>query len=180
MREIGERVRREVKQTMVDAARADGVSLEADAVALALSSELLVVNMPVAGLEEIDVASMLAGRLVLDGAPIMYWHIAGEALEDKAFPLREGFYTVVADQQDGTVGLRDAKGQTLARGNLDVCISPQASVSRALASVSGDIDKFDVKINKKGGHIEVCGHASASVGSAEVKIDGCVTVDWKN
>jgi hypothetical protein len=178
MRDVQEMVRREVMQALVDAAGSAKASLHAEAVALAAQPELLIINAPVAGLEEIDFKSMLEGNFVLDNVPVMYWYLAGDALDDKIFPFSEGVYAVVADQQRGTVALRDTKGETVAQGDLEVCIEPQGTPTGTMAkvSVSGGITKFDVNLKKK--HIEVCGHASVSVGGAEVKVEGCISVDW--
>src|SRR4051794_30136905 len=127
MREVQERVRQEVAKAIVDTGRADGVALDGDGVAFATQPELSVVNAPIAGLKEIDFRLMLEGRVVLDRTPVMYWYLAGEILRDKGFPLSEGFYTVVADQQCGTVGLTNAAGETMASGTLDLCIEPQGT-----------------------------------------------------
>ena len=179
MPDIQGMVRREVMQAMEDAAGADKLSLQADAVAIASQPGLFFANAPVTGLEEVDFKSMLDGRSYLDNTPIMYWHLAGEALRDKAVPLDEGFYTVVADQQQGIVSLRNTKGETVAEGDLGISIEPEApTVVRFKVSVSGGITKFDVKLEGKNKHIKVCGNASAQVGSASVKIEGCVEVSW--
>jgi hypothetical protein len=178
MRDMQELVRREVTQAMVAAGRADKIALQADAMAFVSAPQLFVVNAPAAGLEKVDFKSMLDGHLVLDNTPVMYWYIAGEALKDKSFPFSEGLYSVVADQQRGTVELRDLRGHPVARGNLDVCIGPNGPPTGTIAKIglSGDIDKWDVNLKKH--HIEICGHASVSVGGAEVKVEGCITVDW--
>jgi hypothetical protein len=178
MQEIQELVRRELTHAMVTAAHADKMSLQAEAIAFASSPQLSVVNVPVAGLEQIDFKSMLEGYPVLENTPVMYWYVAGEVLKQSAFPFSEGFYTVVAHQQRGTVALRDTKGQTVAQGDLEVCIGPGGPPTGVIAKsgVSGAITKFDVNLKKH--HIEVCGQASASVGGAEVKVEGCISVDW--
>ncbi|MGC4095726.1 MAG: hypothetical protein QM706_01305 [Nitrospira sp.] len=171
-------IRRELTHAMATAAHAEKMSLQSDAIAFALSSHLSVVNVPVAGLEKLDFKSMFDGYPILENIPIMYWYLAGEVLKESAFPFSAGFYTVVAHQQQGTVELRDTKGRTVARGGLGVCIGPGGppTVGTAMLSVSGGIDKFDINLKKH--HIEVCGHASVSVGGAEVKVEGCISVDY--
>lgn len=178
MHEIQELVRRELTHAMVAAAYAEKMSLQSEGVAFALSPQLSVVNLPVAGIDQIDFKAMLEGYPVLESRPIMYWHLSGPVLREGAVPFGEGFYTVVAQQQRGLVELRDAKGQTVAHGNLRVCIEPGSLPPGVIAKVgvSGGIDKFDVNLKKH--HIEVCGHASVSVGGAEVTVEGCVSVDW--
>jgi hypothetical protein len=177
MRDIQEIVRRDVIQAVVSAAEKNKLPIQADAVAVASQQELTVVNAPVAGLEEVDFKYMLERGPVLDNTPIMYWYFTGEALDDKAFPFSEGFYTVVADQQRGTVALRDAKGTTVAHGDLEISIEPPAPLTVKMKfSVSGGITKLDINPKKK--HIEVCGNVSVQVGPASVKAEGCVAVDW--
>ncbi len=177
MRDTNEMVRREVMQAMVDAAKADGVSIHADAVALASHQDLVVIGAPIAGLEKIEFKHLLEGASVLDDTPVMYWYFAGEALGDKAFPFSEGFYTLVANQRRGIVALKSAKGKTVAQGDLKISIEPPApKTARIKISVSGGITKFDINMKKK--HIEVCGNASAEVGSASVKVEGCISVDF--
>src|SRR6476620_4034198 len=112
MTNIQEMVRRDVAQAMVDAAAADKISLHADAIAICSQSELFVASAPVAGVEDIDLKSMLDGRSSLDDKPIMYWYLAGSSLRGREVPLGEGFYTVVADQSEGKIRLRNAKGDT--------------------------------------------------------------------
>jgi hypothetical protein len=179
MKELQDLIRRELTYAMVTAAHADKMSLHPEAIAFSSSPQLSVVNVPVAGLEHTDFRAMLEGYPVLENTPVMYWYVAGEALKESAFPFREGFYTVVAHQQRGTVELRDRRGEAVARGTLDVCIVPGGPMSGVIAKVgvSGGIDTFDVNLKKH--HIEVCGHASVSVGGAEVKVEGCISVDWK-
>ena len=120
---------------------------------------------------------------VLDKTPVMYWYFAGDMLGDKEIPLREGFYTVVADQRRGTVALTDANGNTVAHGKLEISIGPaitiEPSATRAAElkiSASGSITKFDPDLKKK--HIQVCGNASVQVGSASIAINGCIDVAW--
>ena len=68
---------------------------------------------------------------------------------------------------------------TVAQGrDFCVCIQPAGPPPGTIAKigVSGGLDQFDVDIKKH--HIKVCGHASVSVGGAEVKVEGCISVDW--
>jgi hypothetical protein len=177
MPDIQGMVRREVMQAMSDAAGADKLSLDTDAVAIASQPGLFVANVPVAGLEKVDFKSMLDGRSYLDNTPIMYWHLAGEALRDKAVPLDEGFYTVVADQQQGTVALRNAKGETVAEGDLGISIEPEApTVAKAKTSISGKITSADVDFFPP--RVKVCGEVTVKKDGVTVKVSGCVSAGF--
>jgi hypothetical protein len=177
MRDVQGRIRQEVVRGMADAAAADEVSILVDAAASVSRPGLLLINAPVVGIDELDFTGLLEGRPVLEDAPIMYWYLAGDVLSDDALPLEEGLYTVVADQQQGAVALKDARGKTVAEGDLHVGVEPQpSSPGVAKFSVSGGITTFDVNIKKK--HIKVCGNVTVEVGGAKLTVEGCVEVDW--
>jgi hypothetical protein len=179
MADIQEMLRREVAQAMVDGAAADKVSLDADALSICSQPELFVASAPVADVEGIDFKSLLDGRSNLDGKPIMYWYLAGASLRDKAVPLDEGFYTVVADQSGATVSLRNTKGDVAAHGDLEIFVEPQEpTIVEIKVGVSGKISSFDVKTKGKDKHIKVCGEVSVEVGPAKGSIKGCVEISW--
>jgi hypothetical protein len=50
-----------------------------------------------------------------------------------------GFYAVVANEKRGTVSLRDAKGNTLAEGDLQIVVGP---------STGGTAERIDVSITE--------------------------------
>jgi hypothetical protein len=171
MQEIQELVRRELTHAMVTAAHADKMSLQAEAIAFASSPQLSVVNVPVAGLEQIDFKSMLEGYAVLENTPVMYWYVAGEVLKESAFPSSKGFYTVVAHQQRGTVALRDTKGQTAAEGDLEVCIGPGGPPTGVIAKISGGIDSSSASLWPP--HIKICGHVKIQKNGVTVTVKAC-------
>jgi hypothetical protein len=173
MKDIHEVVRRELTHAMVMAAEADKLSLHAEAIAFASSPQLTVVNAPVAGLEQIDFRSMLEGTGP-ESTPVMYWYVASEALKEGKLPLGEGFYTVVARRQHGTVELRDDKGQTVTRGDLEVCIGPGGSPVGVIArtKVSGGIDSADGSLWPP--HVKVCGHVKIQKNGVTVTVKACV------
>jgi hypothetical protein len=150
------------------------------ALAFAGREDALFATVPVAALDRVDVEALLAGRFLFDQVPVMRWWLGGSGFAASGAPLGEGFYTVVADQRSGRVHLHDAAGNTVAGGELEICIEPEpmppgGSVA-AKATVSGGVDKFDVNLKKH--HIEVCGHAEVSVLGASAKVEGCVSIDW--
>jgi hypothetical protein len=156
-----------------DAAKADNVSVHADALALLSGPQLLFVNAPVAGVEDLDFKAMFDGRRVLDDTPVMYWHLSGSGLGEARSPIPAGFYTVVAHEQRGAVTLRDAKGEMVAEGDLNVCIEPQEPAGTAAKPVvTGGIDSWDVGWT----HVKVCGHVTVSEGGKSITITGCLGV----
>lgn len=181
MRDVEDRVRREVTEALVVAARDANLSVAPEAVAFAADADLFVVSAPVSWLaEQVDVKSMLEGCLVLESVPLMYWYVSGQALEDSASPLAPGGYTVVAMQQRGIVALKDAAGAIVAEGDLEICITlrpPRPGVIELSGvSVTGGVDKANLDLKKK--HVEVCAHVTVSAFGVDVTADGCVTVDW--
>src|SRR5438093_1121790 len=99
-------LRREIIQATKDAAMADSVSIDGDALAFLSKPDLMVVNAPIAGVERLDFKVLLDGGPVLDDTPVMYWCLSGSAFGDEASPIPAGFYTVVAHQKRGAVSLR--------------------------------------------------------------------------
>jgi hypothetical protein len=178
MRDIQEVIRPDIIQAVVSAAEANKLPIQADAVAVATQQELTVVNAPVAGLEEVDFKYMLERGPVLDNTPIMYWYLTGEALDDKAFPFSEGFYTVVADQQRGTVALRDAKGTTVAHGDLEISIEPPAppTTTTARRIVQGGITSASATLWPP--RVKVCGWVKVKQGGVTVKVSACVSAGF--
>jgi hypothetical protein len=176
MREVQEMARREITRAMVDAARAEKLALHAEGVAFLSDPQLSVVSAPVAGLDKIDFGSLVGGGSTLDNAPLMYWYLAGEAIEAERFPFGEGFYTVVAHQERGSVSLRASDGDTVAKGNLEVCIEPPQSPTTAELSIGGGFT--DTEVNLKKHHVKICGFVTVSYLGVEVKVSGCIAVDW--
>ncbi|MGC4095725.1 MAG: hypothetical protein QM706_01300 [Nitrospira sp.] len=173
MRELQELLHRELMHAMVTGAYAQKLSLQSDAIAFALSSHLSVVNVPVTGLEKLDFKSMLDGH-VPEHTPVMYWYLAGEVLNESAFPLSEGFYTVVVHQQLGTVELRDTKGQTVAQGGLEVCVGPGSPPTGAIfrTKVTGGIDSASASLWPP--HVKICGHVKVQKDGVTITVTACV------
>jgi len=180
VREIQERLRRQLSQAMVDAARAEGLSLNVNGIAFDFDSELSVVSAPVAGLETLEANSTLDGRDGLVGQPVMFWYLAGESLDDENVPLSEGFYTVLANQERGTVTLRNSNGNKVAEGRLKACIrpSPPPWPGVAFFSATAHITTLEGNVKHGHGHIKVCGDASVSAFGGSVSIEGCIEVDF--
>jgi hypothetical protein len=172
-RETQDLLRQQVIRATSAAAKANNVSVHADAVALVSQPELFFVNAPIAGIEKLDFKAMLDGSCVLDNTPVMYWYVSYGAIGDDNMPIPEGFYTVIAHASRGTVSLRDTKGTAIAAGNLGISIEPHDQPSETIAmSVSGGVDS--VKIGKRS--LKMCGHVTVSVGSAHVTIEACIDV----
>lgn len=182
MRRAGESLRRDVIEAMEEAAKGDRVPLRAGDAAVLSTPHLQVAAAPVAGLERIELAGILTGKRPLDGQPLMYWHLSGDRLREKhgaggprgdgADALTAGYYTLVADENDGTTAARlvDAASKTVARGNLTIVIDPPPTTTAEKPKVTGGIDSVDVGWT----HIKVCGHVTVSEGSKSVSVSGCV------
>lgn len=173
MQEIQDLIRRELTHAMVTAAHAERISLHGEAIALDSSSQLSVVNAPVAGIEQIEFKAMLEGCPDLVNRPIMYWHVSGDLLKTRAFPFGEGFYTIVAQQQRGIAEMKDVKGRTVAEGDLRVCIGPEGSPPGVSArKISGGIDSATGSLWPP--HIKVCGHVKIQQSGVTVTVKVCV------
>jgi hypothetical protein len=163
-------LRRPVVETIRNAAKEIGAAIDTEALALALQPGLLFANAPIAGLDKLDFRALLDGRPVLEETPVMFWHVSGERLTDENSPIPAGFYTVVATERRGRVNLRDAAGNMVAEGNLDIGVGSTTGVAKI--SVSGGIDTL-----KFGKHsFKLCGHVEIDVGIATVSINGCIEV----
>jgi hypothetical protein len=165
--DVQDALRQEVIRVTTEAAAKDNVAVKADGLAFLLDSDAMVVNAPMAGLEEIDFEAILRGEPVLDDKPIMYWHLSGTGLENS--PVRAGFYTVVVHQNRGAISLRNADGTTVAQGNFSIELVPGEV---PLISISGGIDSF--KSNKKG--FKLCGHVKVTALGASFELSGCIEV----
>ena len=168
---------RQVVQATEEAARREGATIDADALAVLSQPDLLFVVAPVAGLEKLAFRDLLEGSEALNDRPVMYWHLSGDALAGGARgargPIPAGFYTVVADQKQGEARLVDASGATAARGDLTVVIGPPPPTGTSATAKTGITS---VKFGKRS--IKVCGEVSVSVGPATVKVTACVEVKW--
>jgi hypothetical protein len=177
MSDIQATIHREVLEVMAAIAETEKTSLHADELAIASHPDLFVASAPAGGVEHLDFKSLLDGRSDLDDTPVMHWYLAGAALRDKAFPLDEGFYTVIANQQDGSAGLRTTKGETVAHGDLRVLVAPQApSAAVAKTSVSGKITHADAGLFPP--RLEVCGEVTVKKDGVTVKVNACVKVGF--
>jgi len=172
--EIKDLFRQQVIRITSDAATADKVSIQADALAFLSQSSLLVVNAPIAGIEKLDFKAMLDGQPVLDNTPVMYWYFPDGGFGEARSSIPEGFYTVVAHEQQGTVSLRDAQGKAIAEGDLGVSIGPQdpSTGTAEKPKVSGNIDSAEADLFPP--HVKVCGHVTISVNGKSLTIQACI------
>ena len=177
-RDIQKSLRGQVIQATEEAAKREGVSVDAQALALLSQPDLLFVVAPIAGLEKLDFRALLDEGAVLDDRPVMYWHLSGDALggtRGTKSLIPAGFYTVVADHGQGEVRLVDAAGTTAARGDLTVVVDPPGGESpTAVAKVkaSGKITSTDVSLFPP--HVKVCGTVTVKEGRKSITISGCV------
>lgn len=177
VRDAQEVIRREVTQGMAEAAEAQDVPIYADAAAVVSQRDLLLVNAPASGIDELDFKGMLEGRSVLSDAPLMYWYLAGDAFRDKSFPLAEGFYAVVADPERGSVALRDAEGRTFGDGDLVVDIDPSGPATATTAKIiGGGIKSADATLWPP--RVKVCGFVKVKEKGVTVTITACVSVGF--
>jgi hypothetical protein len=189
-REIQRSLRRQVIEATEEAAKREGVAVDADALAVLSQPELLFVVAPIADVAKLDFRALLEGESgsgALDDRPVMYWHLSGDALGDdggggsgrnakeKRRLIPAGFYTVVADQGQGEVRLVDASGATAARGDLTVIVDPPPAgtpTTMAKVKVSGKITSTDVSLFPP--HVKVCGTVTVKEGNKSITISGCV------
>jgi hypothetical protein len=171
VREIREMVRREIIEAMRRGAGVEPAALELEGVAFAAPSELFVVNAPRAGLEKLDVRSVLDGGDSLDGEPIMNWYLAGDGLDAEGMPFREGFYTVVAHQRRGVAVIEDASGRAVAEGSLELCVTPAGSAIAKMPKVSGGIDSASADWYPP--HVKICGHVKVQKDGVTVTVRAC-------
>jgi hypothetical protein len=167
-------LRQPIIQAIREAAKADNVSLHVDALALFSQPRALFVNAPIAGIEKIDFKAMLDGRPVLDDISVMYWHLAGRGFDEASSSIPAGFYTVVAHQRQGRTSLMDARGKTVADGDLSIGVDtdPSTGTAETKVKVSGGVDSIDYGW----GHIKLCGHVKVADGKKSVTISGCFAV----
>jgi len=173
-RETRESMRHEIISTVKEAAKADKQSVDADALVFLSGPSVMIVNTPIAGLDKLDFKAMFDGRPVLDDTPIMYWHLSGDGFEERG-AIPAGFYTVVANGKRGTVSLKDAKGKTLAEGDLQVIVESTGTAEKTQI-VSIDVKSFDVGWTS----VKVCGSVKVKSDkpNVTVTIDGCISIGF--
>jgi hypothetical protein len=167
-------VRQQIIRATREAARAENVAVNADALAFLSEPRAMFVNAPIAGIEKLDFEALLDGQPVLDDKPIMYWQLSGPAFDGDGSIIHAGHYTVVADGKRGAVSLRTPDGTTIAEGELSIELIPKSPSGVAFfgVSVHGGVDSF--KITKKS--IKLCAHVSIEVGSASLSVNGCIEI----
>jgi hypothetical protein len=165
-------LRQQVIHATREAARADNVAVNADALAFLLDPRAMFLNAPIAGLEKLDFKAILHGQSVLDDTPIMYCQLSGPAFEEGNTLIPAGFYTVVADAKRGAASLRTADGTTVAEGDLGITVTTVAKSSGP--TISGGVSngkvtwgcvEFDatVTVTQSGHSVTITVHVKACI-----------------
>jgi hypothetical protein len=174
---VQEIINREVIEGFIASAGKRGLSLHREAISVVAQPELSVMIAPLVLVEQVEVKEILKGQGFAGDVPVMYWYLSGEALANAPSTLRDGYYTLVVNQEQATSGLMNDRGQAVARGDLEICIDPQGPAGgKAERTISGKITS--VSGSAWPPSIKVCGQFTIKEKGVTVKVNACITAGW--